>query len=75
MTTGRMVMEAIVILYEGVHTFSDYVEANDILDDYRRETPDDAIADLIDIYLCAVENYDDRTVKRIAEYAKLCLAD
>lgn len=75
MTTIKQVMEAIVMLYDGVGELTDYCAANDILDAYRLENPDDTISDMIDIYLQAAEEYNQKFIDRIAHYAKEWLED
>lgn len=75
MTTIKQVMEAIVMLYDGVGDLADYCAANDVLDNYRNENPTDSISDLIDIYLQAAEEYNQKFIDRIAQYAKEWLED
>lgn len=75
MTTIKQVMEAIVMLYDGVGDITDYCKANDVLGDYRKENPTDVVADMIDIYLQAAEEYNQKYIDRISQYAKEWLED
>jgi hypothetical protein len=75
MTTIKQVMEAIVMFYDGVDDITDYCNANDVLDDYRKENPADVVADMIDIYLQAAEEYNQKYIDYISQYAKKWLED
>lgn len=65
----RKVMSAILALYEGKLDFSQYVEANDVIDNYRNEFPETALTDALNIYIEACENYDQPLIDKFANAA------
>ena len=74
MTTEKQVMQAIITLCSEVISFVECINANDVLDDYRMEN-DDPVSDLINIFLEAAEECNQRTVDRIVQYAKEWMVD
>lgn len=75
MMTERDVMQAIVTLYNGVSDFSEYVHCNDVIDNYRTEFPENPLTDMLNRYVEACEEYDQRTIDRVAMYAMDWLND
>jgi len=73
-TTIEQVFQAIITLAEGDDVIT-AMEANNTLDSYRWENPNDVISDMIDIFFQAVQEQNHRTVNRIIEYSKNCLED
>ena len=73
MTTVQ-VMQAILTLTSEADII-DAMAANDVLDTYCWENPNDAISDMVNIFIQAAMNQDYKKIKRIAEYARDYLED
>jgi len=74
MTTIKQVLQAIITLAEN-NDIPEAMAANNVLDAYCWENPDDSITDLINIFINSVMNQNYKKVERIVEYARNYLED
>lgn len=72
--TTIQVMQAIITL-ASEPDIVDAAAANDVLDMYRWENPNDPVTDLINTFISSVMEQDYKRIERIVEYAYNYLED